>query len=63
MFLSRGNALRLPHGTTARVRPYKSQNVFLKNYNAKNNVILFNFVGEARITILHEGLTYFSTSV
>jgi hypothetical protein len=25
--------LRLPHGATARVRPYKSQNVFLKNYS------------------------------
>jgi hypothetical protein len=36
MFLSRGTALRLPHGATARVRPYKSQNVFLKNYSKRS---------------------------
>jgi hypothetical protein len=33
MFLSRGVPLRLPRGAGARVRPYKSQNVFLKNYS------------------------------
>jgi hypothetical protein len=33
MFLSRGTASRLPYRATARVRPYKSQNVFLKSYS------------------------------
>jgi len=40
MFLSRGTALRLPHGATARVRLYKSQNVFLKNYTLLHAALL-----------------------
>jgi hypothetical protein len=46
--------LRLPYGTTARVRPYKSQNVFLKNYiycHQKTLVCAINDVPSVKLII------------
>jgi hypothetical protein len=49
--------LRLPHGATARVRPYKSQNVFLKNYSKDSTEILRSLWSLRPVLSNVEGMT------